>query len=56
MEAHVLNGDALACKFSIEGLFIVARECLIDGPVNASSINEFWKTRASFLSNTYFDE
>ena len=48
MEVHVLNGDALAQKFPLEGKVIIAREALIDGPVKAESFDEFWKLRATY--------
>ena len=53
MEAHILNGDSLAHEFSIPGEIIVARECLIEGPVNTNSIDTFWSIRATYLSNSY---
>lgn len=63
MDAHVLNGDALKEKFKLEGQVIVARECLMEGPVKASSQEEFWKMRAGYLAESfkevellYFDE
>jgi hypothetical protein len=50
MEMHILNGDALAEKFTIPGDIIVFRECLIEGPVAASSLKSFWEIRKDFLS------
>jgi len=62
MEVHVLNGDALAEKFTIEGEVVVCREALIEVPMQAASIEEFWKFRAAYLSENlaaqmqfYFD-
>ena len=52
---HVLNGDALACRFpkSIPGNRIIFRECLIDGPVFADSLTGFWSMREDFLKENY---
>jgi hypothetical protein len=50
MQVHVLNGDALAEKFSIPGKIIIWRECLIEGPVSAESFNDFFEQRATYLS------
>jgi hypothetical protein len=53
MEVHVLNGDALAGGFPFGGEIIICRECLIEGPVQASTLEEFWNTRASYLSDAF---
>ena len=50
MEAHVLNGDALAEKFCIAGERIVCREVMIDGPTDAETEEQFWSDRAKFLT------
>lgn len=52
---HILNGDSLLEQIpeSIEGIRIVARECLVDGPVRANSLTEFYHLRANFLSDQY---
>ncbi|WP_339752372.1 DUF1835 domain-containing protein [Algoriphagus aquimarinus] len=52
---HVLNGDSLADSFpaSILGNIAIVRECLVDGPVNAESIDELAVIRAKYLSKTY---
>jgi hypothetical protein len=55
MEIHVLNGDALAQSFHIEGEKVVMRECLMEGPVKAQSFEEFWTLRASFLGEMFDD-
>ena len=49
---HVLNGDALSAQFpeGIEGERIVARECLVDGPVGGKDLDAFFQTRAAFLN------
>lgn len=54
---HILNGDALAMKVpsSIPGEKIIVREALIDGPVKADSLNEFWKIRGKFINENYPD-
>jgi hypothetical protein len=52
---HILNGDSLKEQFpeSIQGEFIVARECLVDGSVKGNSLTDFFKTRAEFISSNY---
>jgi len=52
---HILNGDALKSTFpkDIAGEIIVARECLVDGRVDASGLQELYETRAHYLSQTY---
>ena len=37
----------------MEGEIIVARECLVDGEVQADSLDELFTLRASFISNNY---
>lgn len=53
MDIHVLNGDSLADKFPLAGEVIVCREVLMDGPVQATSLSNFWKVRASYISGAY---
>ncbi len=52
---HILNGDALKAQFpgNISGILIVARECLVDGPVDGSTLRELYTTRAKFLEANY---
>jgi len=52
---HILNGDALKMQFpnSIEGEQIIMRECLVDGPVNGKTLNDFFLTRATYLEKSY---
>ncbi len=52
---HILNGDALKKQFpqTIPGKVIVARECLVDGPVQGGNLSEFFKVRAQFISENY---
>lgn len=53
---HILNGDCLYNQLkltSIQGNFIVFRECLIDGPVNSDTLYDFWHQRAAFISENY---
>jgi len=54
---HILNGDALKEQFprDIKGEVVVVRECLIEGPVDGGSLEEIFKTRAEFISQTYKD-
>lgn len=55
MVFHILNGDVLKEQLSgkINGSIIVARECLIDGPVSASEFEAFFKMRAAFIQEAY---
>ncbi|MCF0054316.1 DUF1835 domain-containing protein [Dyadobacter sp. CY356] len=56
---HILNGDALLDNFPAElltGEIIIARECLVDGPVNGETPEAFWETRAGFIQETYGEE
>jgi hypothetical protein len=55
MNIHVLNGDCLFDQLpkSIPGEFIICRECLVEGPVVAENLNEFWKKRAGFIEESY---
>ncbi len=52
---HILNGDSLLAKFpeKIQGDKITIREALIDGPIKAGSLPEFWKERQHFVSQRY---
>ncbi|MEP0713971.1 DUF1835 domain-containing protein [Algoriphagus sp.] len=52
---HVLNGDSLRNAFPsrILGNIAVVRECLVDGPVDADSIEELAVLRANYLAKTY---
>jgi hypothetical protein len=52
----VLNGDCLAEQLkqtSINQNFIICRECLIEGDLQARYIADFWKIRAEFITKTY---
>lgn len=57
---HILNGDALKDQFptqeQISGETIIFRECLISGPIEATSINEFWKNRERFIQSAFSSE
>ena len=53
---HILNGDCLADQLrqtKINQDFIVCRECLIEGNVNADTITDFWTIRAKYFADTY---
>ena len=54
---HILNGDSLLHQMpeSIQGQRIVMREALVDGTVNANSLDEFFQVRARFISENYPD-
>lgn len=52
---QILNGDALAevLPSNILGRIAIVRECLVDGPVEAESVEELWVIRSEFLSQKY---
>ncbi|NJO88744.1 MAG: DUF1835 domain-containing protein [Chloroflexia bacterium] len=52
---HILNGDSLKEQFpsEIKGELIVARECLVDGDVQGNNLEQFFLTRAKFISTSY---
>lgn len=50
MEIQVLNGDALAEKFPIAGEIIVCREAIIDGPTNASDLQNCFQNRVRVIA------
>jgi hypothetical protein len=54
-EYHILNGDALKERFpsDLPGEIIVARECLVDGDVNAASLEDFFELRSTNISNLH---
>ena len=55
MHYHILNGDSLKDQFphGIKGELIVTRECLVDGPVRAETLEELFSKRAEFLGEEY---
>ena len=56
---HVLPGDAQVEEFKktgIEGEVIVCREALVDGPIDADTLYEFWEQRARFILAEYGDD
>lgn len=52
---HILNGDALFEQFprQVAGSRIVARECLVEGPVSGQSLDAILSTRISFFAEAY---
>ena len=55
-QVHILNGDALKEQFpkdQIHGEMLIARECLVEGPSDARTLEEFIQLRSNFLSQTY---
>ena len=52
---HILNGDALKAQFpkKLSGELIIARECLVDGNVHGSDLEELFGARAQFISTHY---
>lgn len=56
MPYHILNGDCLANQLAEAGITdnnIVCRECMIEGPLQASIDEKFWTGRAEFIGDTY---
>ncbi len=56
---HVLPGDAQVEAFNkagIPGDLIVCREALISGPIDAESMDEFWRHRAQYILSEGEDE
>ena len=50
---HVLPGDSLVGTFEkakIDGEIVVCREAFVTGDLDGDSLEEFWETRANFLS------
>ncbi len=59
MKIHFLSGDSLVEPFkktNIEGEIFVCRECLVDGDIQASNLDEFWEKRESYLTKNYDSE
>lgn len=54
-QCHILNGDALKEIFpsSITGKQIIMRECLIDGDVSGSLFDQFFDTRAKYITSHF---
>ncbi len=53
---HIVNGDALKEQFpsdKILGEIIVARECMVDGPVNEKNLKSLFQQRAEFIKEAY---
>lgn len=58
-ELHVLNGDALEeqCKSFLDPKQVcIAREILMEGPVDYQNISEFWDNRAAFIHDFFGEE
>ena len=56
---HVLPGDSLVEEFKqtgIEGNIIVCREALVDGPIDAETLDEFWDLRARYILAAHGDD
>ncbi|WP_292009090.1 DUF1835 domain-containing protein [Chryseobacterium sp.] len=56
---NILNGDCLAKQLeetSISGEFIIFREALITGPLQADNLKDFCRMRAEFISKEYHTE
>jgi hypothetical protein len=55
MITHILNGDSLLAQLpiTIPGDRLVAKECLVDGPVTGDTLQALYETRSQFLSTAY---
>lgn len=56
MTLHVLTGDALLENFptgKLKGSIAISRECLVEGPVKANTLEDFWDIREAYLSANY---
>jgi hypothetical protein len=56
VDYHILNGDALKEQFpadALKGELIVTRECMIEGPTQANTLDELLKKREQYLRETY---
>ena len=55
MQYHILTGDALREQLadSLAGEVIVARECLVDGPISSGSLELLYRLRAQFVTSCY---
>lgn len=59
VQFHILNGDALKSQLPIDtinGDFIICRECLIDGPLQGQTLSQFWANRTEFIEQTFGTE
>ncbi len=55
-EFHILNGDILAQHVSSilkQSQVCVARELLMEGPVNSAGLSEFWDKRAAYIEDKF---
>lgn len=50
---HLLNGDALHEKLTVDGAIYIFREALCDGPVLYSGPDDLWSLRQSFMVTNY---
>lgn len=52
---HILNGDALKEQFprDLSKNTIVIRECLIEGNVKASNLEDFFQIRSTFIADNF---
>ena len=52
---HILNGDSLKEQIpdTIQGEFIVIRECFVDGSAEGKDLTELYHSRARFISKNY---
>jgi len=58
MQYHVLNGDALATGFPVQGItdvVIVIREAFMDGPVTTHYDDIYWNAREKYIQTAYYE-
>ncbi|MCP4520352.1 MAG: DUF1835 domain-containing protein [Cytophagales bacterium] len=54
-QIHILNGDSLKIQIpsTIQGDFIICRECLVEGDIQGENLEELFTNRISFLKENY---
>ncbi len=52
---HILNGDALRGHFpkQIDGKVLIMRECLVDGDVKSTDLEDLFRIRTNFINTNY---
>jgi hypothetical protein len=56
MKFNILNGDAIAAEFPVQGIsgeVIVIREAFMDGPVSTIYDEAYWNERKKYIQLTY---
>lgn len=56
---HILNGDHLAASLKaagIPGIPLICRESLLEGPLYATNLNDFWQLRANYHAQRQLED